>query len=134
MPNNKKKSLKQIKGWQEAHPFSRKAKQVVRVLSTKNKTKTVNPKLLFFKQNILETEHLTIMNYINRNDDEIEKLQKKNHPKVDILNALKQKELKEYAMGFELPKFTADNLSRLAKWNGLNDGEIEMTTIKMVSQ
>ncbi|KAJ3270283.1 hypothetical protein HDV01_000398 [Terramyces sp. JEL0728] len=126
--NNKKKTLKNIKGLDKAHPYSRKASQMKRAIlrtstmSTKDSLRQepkqrVVDKLLWFKEkagNVLPMDELreVIEEYINRNMDEIIELKKnwrQGRPKpsrLDLLENLHSKELQDFKLGFEVPDLT----------------------------
>lgn len=123
--NNKKKALKNIKGLDKAHPYSRKANQMKRVLvleqhaAQKDKEraepkKRLVDKLLWFKDNndkVATTEemHDLIQNYIDRNIVEINELKKSWRPnrpkpaKLAALELIRTGELEQYKVGFEIP-------------------------------
>lgn len=150
--NNKKKSLKQIKGLEKAHPYSRKALQMNRVLLRTESIKQNNvqnaiPKqykverVLAFKEliqmNTGMDHHDLISIYINRNNAEMESLElvhalRKNRPppaKLINLQNLKKANIQEYEAGFEVPCFDADNILFLEEWKGDFNA---MQNIKMV--
>ncbi|KAF0553861.1 translation machinery-associated protein 16 [Gigaspora margarita] len=148
MPNNKKKTLKQIKKKESViHPSSRKAAQLQRAFLRKDrldKTKlrryseSVRPivdRILWFKYALDDSIPCAtkadiydlIEMYISRNDDELSKIKslKMNgavRPKTvkeDLIEALKLKEQKEYIEGFEIPDLmNAKNVKILREWDG----------------
>ncbi|KAL2918969.1 translation machinery-associated protein 16 [Polyrhizophydium stewartii] len=136
MPNNKKKSVSNIKGVDKAHPYSRKAQQAQRAILreshlAKKKAERDEPKrlaverLLWFKFAVPDTTpavaltpdeiHATIDLYIDRNADEMARLAtqaqaRKNRPRppqLALLEALREKDVAEYAgVGIEVPVLT----------------------------
>ncbi|CAG8566152.1 12292_t:CDS:2, partial [Dentiscutata heterogama] len=130
MPNNKKKTFKQIKKKDSVlHPSSRKAAQLQRVTLRKDRldkakvrrySESVRPivdRILWFRYALDESLPCAttadiydlIEMYISRNDDELSKLKSLKingavRPKTikeDHIEALKLKERKEYIEGFE---------------------------------
>ncbi|CAG8510933.1 23438_t:CDS:2 [Gigaspora rosea] len=133
MPNNKKKTLKQIKKKDSViHPSSRKAAQLQRAFLRKDrldKTKlrryseSVRPivdRILWFKYALDDSLPCAtkadiydlIEMYISRNDDELSKIKslkingavRPKTVKEDLIEALKLKEQKEYIEGFGTQK------------------------------
>ncbi|KAJ3123662.1 hypothetical protein HK098_001777 [Nowakowskiella sp. JEL0407] len=125
MPNNKKKNIKEIKTAESTHPKSRKAIQMRRSIIRGDK--------VISKKSVRETErnkacndavsddqdcasldelHNFIQLYINRNDEEIERLKgnvrpgRPKPPQLDMLEILKRKDTQEYISGFEVPDLT----------------------------
>ncbi|KAI3652689.1 hypothetical protein MP228_002114 [Amoeboaphelidium protococcarum] len=136
MPNNSKKSLKDIKG-DKIHPFSRKAAQINRVqarvkrinsVKKQHKDEKILPiveKWKWFRkesgklqQQSLSVQqcHSLIQLYIERNDGEIESLQQSRvhgsvrrpkPPRLTLLEMMRQKDLNEYEnVGFVIPDLT----------------------------
>ncbi|KAH9254773.1 hypothetical protein BASA81_007191 [Batrachochytrium salamandrivorans] len=144
MPNNKKKSLSNIKGLDKAHPYSRKALQIQRALhrddsiSKKKLDRDQHKRLavervLWFKFAIpdppeVTTEadvHAVIDMYINRYEDEIAQIKsqlRKNRPKpgrLDLLESMRAKDLAEYNGGIEVPLMSdIKNVELLKAWEG----------------
>ncbi|KAI8379484.1 uncharacterized protein BYT42DRAFT_532266 [Radiomyces spectabilis] len=144
MPNNKKHTLKAIKNRDAAHPYSRKAHQVERAYARKeklaqksNERAANNPKVerwLWFRFALDEALpcatkpqiHDLIATYLERNDEEIERLEKERQigkrPKTtreQLLLALRDSDNAEYVSGFELPDLTnVKNVKALRDWNG----------------
>ncbi|KAJ3261188.1 hypothetical protein HK103_006497 [Boothiomyces macroporosus] len=139
--NNKKKTLKNIKGLDKAHPYSRKASQMKRAIlrtstmSTKDSLRQepkqrVVDKLLWFKEkadDVLTLDQLreVIEEYINRNMEEIMELKKnwrQGRPKpnrLDLLENLHSKEMQDFKLGFEVPDLTnKDVIDYYKVWKG----------------
>ncbi|KAI8895727.1 translation machinery-associated protein 16 [Globomyces pollinis-pini] len=154
--NNKVKKMKNIKGLSKAHPYSRKATQMKRVLmredSTAHKEQLRNEpkqravdKLLWFKNASEEFETVTIddlhdlvLSYIERNDPEILELKaklRKGRPRpnrLDNLEMLKSTELGNYKIGFEVPNLTnPDVFKSMKKWEGDYNAIDTLTTIRI---
>ncbi|KAI9205239.1 translation machinery-associated protein 16 [Polychytrium aggregatum] len=159
MPNNKKLSLNSIKGKQIAHPFSRKARQIRRVINrdgklanqkvVRDETKQrIVDRLLFFKfavpveQMSVTTEQLhdAVVLYINRKEEDINRL-KQEHQKrppgrskpsqLINLENLRDADQREYDTGIEVPDVTDPTaLAMLRDWEGDYNG---ITHIKMVT-
>ncbi|KAI9312937.1 hypothetical protein BX666DRAFT_788932 [Dichotomocladium elegans] len=149
MPGNKKHTLKNIKNREAAHPYSRKALQLQRVVmrssklsARKNDRSAANyraEKWLWFRYALdesvkaatLQEVHDLIDTYIARNDDQLAEfegeLKKTGHrvksPKHDLLLAQKAADENEYVSGIELPDLTdGKNLKRLRNWDGDMNG------------
>jgi translation machinery-associated protein 16 len=145
--NNKKKTLKDIKGLEKAHPYSRKATQMKRAigrqasLSAKDTLrneprKRAVDKLLWFKDHLPLHDTLTkseihdiIDGYVNRNAKEIMELKKnwrEGRPKpnrLDLLESLQSQNQKEYKAGIEMPDLSLPgNVEILRKWDGQYGG------------
>ncbi|OZJ06140.1 hypothetical protein BZG36_01018 [Bifiguratus adelaidae] len=158
MPNNKRHTLKTIKGKDAMHPSSRKAVQVTRVLlrndriqaKAKDRIAMVNPKVerwLWFRDLLGEDTpsipkadlYTLIEQYISRNDAELEELKtthrKGQRPKAareDVLAALIAKERDEYKKGMEIPDITKPkNVTLLRQWNGDRNSMSRIQTIRL---
>ncbi|KAI9285313.1 translation machinery-associated protein 16 [Umbelopsis sp. AD052] len=145
MPNNKRHTLKTIKNRDSMHPSSRKAFQLTRVVMrndrleqrARSKDSIGNPKIdrwLWFKFALDDTLpcasseelHSLIDMYLNRNEEELEKLQalrkdskRPKSSRQDMLEALVKKEHDEYNKGFELPDLqNPKNVKILREWDG----------------
>lgn len=158
--NNKKKSLKKIKGKEVAHPYSRKAQQMRRALhrmeamSTKqavknNKQTAYTDKLLFFKYAVqddsithlpLDEMHQLVEMYINRHEDEIEKLtpvgKRTKSNRLVLLASLRDSEMQEYkGSGIEIPDLgSKSNVEVLRKWEGDYNGRDLIKMIHLVKK
>ncbi|KAI8924591.1 hypothetical protein BC831DRAFT_464756 [Entophlyctis helioformis] len=158
MPNNKIKKISNIKNIEKAHPYSRKATQMNRAVlreerTAQKKVERDGPKrmaverMLWFKYAMPDDKpalsdadlHDIVTDYINRNDDEIDKLHKqhqarKERPKptkLDILEALRAKDSLEYSHGtIEVPALTdARTVELLKAWDGDHNS---MSSIKKI--
>ena len=135
--------MKSIKNLDTAHPYSRKATQMKRVIQRESfmnektkhreapKTKVLS-KIDYFQKQVegktsvsLQECHEIIDNYINRNLQEIEELVKnvrkgRSKPnKLVILENLRDSEYLEYDQGFELPDFVSpEGLKKLQEFCG----------------
>jgi translation machinery-associated protein 16 len=141
--NNKKKTIKDIKGLDKAHPYSRKATQMKRAIGREatlsqkeyirnEPKKRAVDRLLFFKtqlppHNILTpTEILDILeSYVYRNQQEINDLKvscRQGRPKpnrLSLLESLLEKDIKEYIVGIEMPDLSIpENVEILRTWDG----------------
>lgn len=138
----KKLTVKSVKGYENAHPYSRKAHQVQRAMLREEKnSKTKNAKLAennleiekyqWFRKAVpeertnLTLEELTnaIERYINRNDEEIDSITSSLRkgrpapPRLTLLQALKKKELEDFNHGIFVPDLTvAKNVKTLRNW------------------
>ncbi|ORX80583.1 hypothetical protein BCR32DRAFT_20688 [Anaeromyces robustus] len=138
----KKLTVKSVKGFENAHPYSRKAHQVQRAMLREEKnSKTKNAKMAennleiekyqWFREAIpkeranLTKEELTnvVQRYIDRNDEEIENINstlrkgRPTPPRLTLLKALKKKEQEEFNHGFFVPDLTiAKNVKTLRNW------------------
>ncbi|ORX53889.1 hypothetical protein BCR36DRAFT_323322 [Piromyces finnis] len=138
----KKLTVKSVKGYENAHPYSRKAHQVQRAMlreEKNSKTKTAKTaennieieKYQFFRSQVpegkgrLTLEELTnaIEKYIDRNNEEIENITaslRKGRvapPRLTLLKALKKKEQEEFDHGMFVPDLTiVKNVETLRKW------------------
>lgn len=137
MPNNKKKALKQVKGLDKAHPYSRKARQMNSIIARKNAVSNAKVKSLHNQQlkinrllkmaEILKNQNITnsialIQTYISRNDSEISQLQaqarlnRPKNPRLALLTSLKQKDEAEFKAGMEVPDMNPKNIETLLNW------------------
>ncbi|KAJ1980520.1 translation machinery-associated protein 16 [Dimargaris cristalligena] len=157
MPNNKKKSLKNIKGKETAHPYSRKARQIQRSLLRHDKfvegrssrlglQNKSSERYLWFryamddaKKSLSKAEvHELVQMYIERNDGEIEKLlseRRKGQPmpkNIEVLKMIKKSTDDEYRSGLKLPDLThIATVEYLRDWNGDMNGIANMKFIIM---
>lgn len=149
--NNRKKSLKDIKGLDKAHPYSRKATQMKRaiqrteILSQKQKSKKGEKELKViklawfkdFKRCDFDGLKEAVEKYINRNAVEIKELKdqmRPNRPKPSrllLLENLYEQQLQEYIQsGFEVPDLRdSDTIYALQHWN---EDYNAISTIKLV--
>ncbi|KAI9014429.1 hypothetical protein CLU79DRAFT_767559 [Phycomyces nitens] len=158
MPNNKRHTLKTIKNREECHPSSRKARQLTRVFLRKERLdqrsterSNSNPKAerwLWFRYALDESLPIATMKemhdlvemYLERNNDELEKLVKDRQiggrrPKTKrelLLLALIESERAEYKSGFEVPDMTnGKTLKLLRDWDGDNNSMARMQSIRI---
>ncbi|KAI8813283.1 translation machinery-associated protein 16 [Cladochytrium replicatum] len=145
MPNNKKKSLRDVKNAQGAgivgaHPYSRKATQMRRALHresvlTEKTAKRDDVKfhkaerIVYFRLAVPDDKqcatfdelHEYIQLYISRNDDEMKKLTENvrpgrpRPPKLDLLESLKKKDIAEYEKGFGVPNLVDPNTVKILR-------------------
>ncbi|ORY03433.1 hypothetical protein K493DRAFT_311700 [Basidiobolus meristosporus CBS 931.73] len=161
MPNNKRKTLKTVKGKDKAHPYSRKALQINRIHLRQDKLdkrksdwlNQANPtveRYLWFRW-VLDEEQETatreqlaefIEMYINRNDEELEQLKAMHRPgqprpkaaREDLIMILKKKETEEFNNGFVIPDLTiAKNVKTLRQWDSDINSIKLIRTIKIKS-
>ncbi|KAL1916660.1 uncharacterized protein VTP21DRAFT_5364 [Calcarisporiella thermophila] len=144
MPNNKRHTLKTIKGKEALHPNSRKANQVNRAymrvdrLEKKRSERITgkNPlveRYLWFRYAMDEEVaclsksevHDLIEMYLNRHNEELKELQstrregRPKSPREDLLEALIKKERQEYISGLDIPDLTIPkNVKKLRAWDG----------------
>jgi translation machinery-associated protein 16 len=151
MPNNKKKALKQVKGLDKAHPYSRKATQMNRIILRKatisaNELKRADSKsllvqrMLAFQEVIDMPVHEMIDAYICRNDDEIAELRDAQRgrsnrvipARLSLLENLRLKDVAEYKNGMEVPEQSPKNVERLKNWNGDHNSITQIKTVRVV--
>ncbi|KAI9102820.1 translation machinery-associated protein 16 [Phlyctochytrium arcticum] len=158
MPNNKKHKMSKIKDVEKAHPYSRKAVQARRALSREEKMVKIKnasdskkiriaERIMWFKYALPEelpaatpeVVYDVIEQYIQRNSDEVERIQstlRKNRPsppKLDMLQALAKKDEQEYINGIEIPLLLDQkNVTILRAWDGDYNGisRIKMVTVR----
>ncbi|KAK9704305.1 translation machinery-associated protein 16 [Basidiobolus ranarum] len=159
MPNNKRKTLKTVKGKDKAHPYSRKALQINRINLRQDKLDKrksdwlhqANPtveRYLWFRW-VLDEEQETatreqlvefIEMYLCRNDEELAQLKALHRPgqprpkaaREDLIMLLKKKETEEFNHGFILPDLTiSKNVKFLRQWDSDINSMTNIRTIKI---
>ncbi|KAI8098888.1 uncharacterized protein BX664DRAFT_319861 [Halteromyces radiatus] len=156
MPNNKRHTLKTVKKREELHPYSRKAQQLSRIMMRKEKLTTrstmttkdlLAQRWMWFRFAMDDTltcttkddMHDMISMYLERNDDELEKLQKDRQltkrPKSSrehLLEATITSEKDEYKSGMELPDLTNGKVVKLLReWDGDTNSMTRIKTIRL---
>jgi translation machinery-associated protein 16 len=141
--NNKKKTIKDIKGLDKAHPYSRKAVQMKRAIlrqATGSQKEVIRheprkraiDKLMWFKEQLptsnemsMEQIHEILEKYIQRNSTEIQEIKKTLRPgrpkpnRLDLLETLREKELQDYKVGMDMPDLSLpENVQLLREWDG----------------
>ena len=158
MPNNRKITLKKIKGTEDAHPYSRKAIQMKRCILRADKLENslkrsqiaarhsqAVEKVLWFKekigldQNFLnESQMHELMNiFISKNDEEIDQARstlrpgRPKPPRLDLLESIKKRDEYDYHhSGIEIPDLMCPkNVKIIREFNGDFNG---ITRIKMM--
>jgi hypothetical protein len=147
--NNKVKSLKNVKGSiHKAHPHSRKAKQISRSITRTNNLKEkgkVRDKEKIRQLEVLrqihdllpETNdgreglsaqqlHKVILEFINRNSEEIERLKSKGNPQMSLLVELEREEMQQFnGNGIQFPDLRRKHVLDLFRnWNGIDVAEL----------
>ena len=157
MPNNKRKSAKDVQG-ERIHPYSRKATQLhrsdlrnARVKKTKAESgKLQNSRVdrfMWFKDACdgdlhfnLEKVRCFIEQYIARNDDELAAMLddrvKRSRPPSSrelLLQGLKARDQAEYGTGFHMPDLTDPvNVEKLVNWGGDHNNIQQFKTVHVV--
>ncbi|KAI8064733.1 hypothetical protein BC940DRAFT_305214 [Gongronella butleri] len=157
MPNNKRHTLKTIKKRENLHPYSRKAKQLERIVMRKDKitskdsqqSKKANiaARWLWFRYALDEDQeettidgmHELIQAYIERNSEEMEQLQAQRkitkRPKSQrehLIEATMTSDKDEYRSGMDLPDLTSRKMVQLIReWDGDINGMSRIRTIRL---
>ncbi|PVU99437.1 hypothetical protein BB559_000713 [Furculomyces boomerangus] len=157
MPNNKKKSLKSIRGKDKAHPYSRKAKQMHRAIERsdklddrKDKHLTKNlpkaQKFVWFKEKLkfddsekkknLKKEELYELakEYIQRNDDMVEQIKANRRENRQLtskdelfIDAVNKEKREAEVNGLEVPTLTESSV-----FKALMEWDGDLNSIRLV--